>query len=395
MSTDELRIYRVASLTLFDAMLFQEILSQRVKVKTLREVLDSSDLAGAFAKEWKEIEVYHDFIPIFRVARRILLALPSTPETYEALRRLGKSAIKISRNRTALRHDLMGRVFHRLLADAKYYGAFYTKIPASTLLLQLAIRNNDWEFEWSNADSAGEMRIADLACGTGSLLKASLEAVVDRHVDECVEDEVDAKTDTVHKNLVEKSLWGFDVISSAVHLAASSLAMHNPNVMVDRMHIYALPLGGQMLNLGSIDFAESRSLNVQTTLIGASVGPREATSRKKEPLTVPKLHLCTMNPPFTRSVYGNLLFGNVGLSERADLQRRLGELVRKNKLEANIIAGLGSVFVAIADKMLRNDGALALVLPKSVLSGSSWNPTRKVFGKYHLQYAICSHEPGN
>jgi len=202
-------------------------------------------------------------------------------------------------------------------------------------------------------------------------------------------------TDEVHARLVESSLWGFDVISSAIHLAASALAMHDPNVTVEGMHIYALPLGGKLQSLGSIDFAKERSLSVQTTLIGASIGPEEATTRKKSPLTLPKLNICTMNPPFTRSVYNNLLFGNVGASERADLQQRLGEVVREKKLDANITAGLGSVFVAIADQLLKKDGVLALVLPKSVLSGSSWEPTRNVFADYHLQYVVCSHEPNN
>jgi hypothetical protein len=395
MSNDRLRIYRVACLTIFNAMLFQEILSRHKGVKTLREVLDSYDPVGVLAGEWKKIERDIDFVPIFKVARKILLTLPSTPETYEALRRLGESAIKISRNRSALRHDLMGRIFHRLLADAKYYGAFYTKIPAATMLLQLAIRDNEWDVDWSDPASLAEFKIADLSCGTGTLLKASLEAAIDKHVDECVEDGVDAQTDAVHAKLVESSLWGFDVISSAVHLAASALAMHDPNVTVDRMHVYALPLGGKMLSLGSIDFAGERSLNVQTTLIGASIGPEEATSRKKLPLTLPKLDICTMNPPFTRSVYNNLLFGNVGESDRADLQQKLGEVVRENELKANITAGLGSVFVAIADRLLKKNGVLALVLPKSVLSGSSWEPTRSIFAKYHIQYIVSSHEPGN
>lgn len=140
---DDLRIYRVASLTLANAMLFQEVISQREPVKTLRETIESKDIVGEFNVQWKHIESKIDFIPIFKVAREILLALPSSPETDKALRRLAESAIKISRNRAALRHDLMGRIFHKLLADAKFFGAFYTKIPAATLLLKLAINEND------------------------------------------------------------------------------------------------------------------------------------------------------------------------------------------------------------------------------------------------------------
>ncbi len=395
MKSDDLRIYRVASLTLVNAMLFQELISQRASIKTLRGTLESLDVVGEFDRQWKHIEKKIDFAPIFKVAREILLALPSTPETDGALLELAKSAIKISRNRAALRHDLMGRIFHRLLADAKFFGAFYTKIPAATLLLKLAVGTNKWAVEWKDPDSIGQLCIADLACGTGTLLKATMAAIVDRHIEEAISRGVTAHPDRVHRNLIENSLWGLDVLSSAVHLAAAAIAMHDPSVTVRNMHLYALPLGGSSLRLGSIDFATGKTLHVQKTLIGASIGPEEATTRRKMATTLPPLHICTMNPPFTRSVYGNLLFGAVSEAKREQLQARLRKVLDESGLEANITAGLGSVFVAVANSMMAEDGVLALVLPKSVLSGVAWGPTRSIFQHYNLQYVICSHEPNN
>jgi len=397
MTSSDLRIYRVASLTLANAMLFQELISQREDhVRPLRKTIESLDIVGEFNRQWKYIENNIDFAPIFRVAREILLAFPSSPETDRALRRLAESAIKISRNRAALRQDLIGRIFHRLLADAKFFGAFYTKIPAATLLLKLAISENNWAaVKWADPDSIGQLRIADLACGTGTLLKAAMAAVVDRHIEEAISSGERAHPDEVHRNLVENGLWGFDVLSSAVHLAASAIAMHDPRVTVRNMHLYALPLGGSSRRLGSIDFAKGKTLHVQKTLIGASIGPEEAITKKKMTTSLPSLHVCTMNPPFTRSVYGNLLFGGVSEAERGELQERLREVLDESELEANITAGLGSVFVAIADSMMTEDGVLALVLPKAVLAGVTWSPTRLIFQKYHLQYVICSHEPNN
>ena len=38
---------------------------------------------------------------------------------------------------------------------------------------------------------------------------------------------------------------------------------------------------------------------------------------------------------------------------------------------------------------------LALVLPKTVLNGSSWDPTRKIIRDAHLLYVVASHEPNN
>ena len=397
MTSDDLKIFRVASLTLANAMLFQELLSQRTKVKTLLHTANALHIADEFVRQWKYIEKEIDFIPIFRVAREILLALPATPETERALRRLAQSAIKISRNRSALRHDLMGRIFHRLLADAKFYGAFYTKIPSATLLLKLAIDKNDLGVNWTDEESVGQIQIADFACGTGTLLKAAMAAIVDRNIEATILSGKTAHPGQVHRHLIENSLWGFDVLSSAVHLAAATIAMHDPNVSVKNMHLYALPLGGRApkQNLGSIDFALGNTLYVQKTLIGASIGPEDATTTKKKAISVPSLNICTMNPPFTRSVYGNLLFGNITETERGELQGHLREVLDKSKLKANITSGLGSVFVAIADNMMRENGVFALVLPKAVLSGVAWEPTRSIFKKYELQYVICSHEPSN
>jgi hypothetical protein len=394
-TSDDRRVYRVASLTLVNAMLFQEILSQRTQVATLRQTIESLDIVGKFNQIWKHIEKEVDFVPIFNVARKILLALPSSPETDKALRRLVQSAIRISRNRAALRHDLMGRIYHRLLADAKFYGAFYTKIPAATLLLKLALGENDWGIEWTKPASIAKLRIADLACGTGTLLKAAMAAIVDRHIDEVMQTGATVHANDVQRRLIENSLWGFDVLSSAVHLAASAIAMHNPDVIVQGMHLYALPLGGEPPRLGSIDFATSRTLHIQKTLIGASIGPEGVITKGKRSATLPLLHVCAMNPPFTRSVYGNLLFGAVEEAQRAELQRRLQNVRNVSRLNANITAGLGSIFVAIADNMLVQNGVLALVLPKAVLAGKAWEPTRELFRKYDLQYVICSHEPDN
>lgn len=385
----------MACLTLANAMLFQEIISQKESIKTVRQTAESLDIVDEFNRQWKHIERNIDFAPIFRVAREILLSLPSNPETEQALRRLAQSAIKISRNRTALRHDLMGRIFHRLLAEAKFYGIFYTKIPAATILLKLAIDNNEWNVDWTDPNSVCNLQVADLACGTGTLLKAGMQAIVDRNIEETIENSKKAQPTAVHRCLIENSLWGFDVLSSAIHLAAAAIVMHDPNATVTKMNLYALPLGGNQLKLGSIEFALGKELHIQKTLIGAAVGPVVATTKEQKSTALPMLDICTMNPPFTRSVYGNLLFGGVNVKNRGELQKRLRSVLNEAKLDANITAGLGSVFVAIADKMMKKNGVLALVLPKTVLSGIAWEPTRSIFKKYQLQYVVCSHETGN
>ena len=71
-----------------------------------------------------------------------------------------------------------------------------------------------------------------------------------------------------------------------------------------------------------------------------------------------------MNPPFVRSVGGNLLFGSLPDDERAKLQAELKRLVKL--IGANATAGLGSVFVALADRYLEVGGRIAFVLPAAL-----------------------------
>ena len=53
-----------------------------------------------------------------------------------------------------------------------------------------------------------------------------------------------------------------------------------------------------------------------------------------------------MNPPFTRSVSGNLLFGSLPAADRRKLQSELSRRLRSR--QASATAGLGAAFVAAA-----------------------------------------------
>jgi hypothetical protein len=384
-------------------MIFQEVISQSEgSVKTLRETLQAQNLAKAFNSQWEEIENNVDFLPIFNVANEILMRLPASDETERTLRELAETSIQILSNRAAIRHDLMGRIYHKLLADAKFFGAFYTKITAATILLKLTLNKfeSSTEIDWIDPRSISQLRVGDLACGTGTLLKAALAAIEDRHIAACAIEGKLPESDELHKQLIEKGLWGFDVLASAIHLAAVAVAMHDPRVRVSTMHFYTVPLGGKSrknMQLGSINFARSRALHAQMRLIGATIGASSPTSKENaaEALSLPILDICTMNPPFTRSVYGNLLFGSLEELERSQLRDYLKEVVRETHLNANITAGLGTVFFAIADKVTAKDGMLSFVLPKAVLNGSTWKPTRDLIRNYDLLYVITSHEPDN
>lgn len=395
---EDLRVSRIASLTLVNAMIFHQVLAQRdPRVPTLARIREDPHVAEVLSKAWTFILEEIDYIPIFRLARDILLELIGKPGTDDALRDLATAAMRITGRRAALRHDLMGRIYHRLLADAKYFGAFYTTVPAATLLLKLTLDREHVPIDWSDIDQIRGLRFGDLACGTGTLLKAALQTIVDNHVWARAERQERPDLTGLHRALVEETLWGLDVIPFAIHLAASALALHDPAVPFGEMHLYTLPLSGERpIRLGSLDLLHQRQLGVQADLFGALAGERmTGEGEQRQDIDVPQLDLCVMNPPFTRSVGGNLLFGSAPRAQRRQMQRELGALVRRHDVQASITAGLGSVFTALGTRLVKPGGHIALVLPRALLSGVAWEPTRLLLGtEYAIRYIIVSHEPG-
>lgn len=396
----------IASLILANALLFHEELARTEKsVIALNKLLDEEYLTLVLSDQWRHI-LSIDYVPIFRIAYDVLASLPTLHDTSRALRTLINAVLKVSAERAALRHDLMGRIYHTLLRHKKYLGTYYTSVASASLLLKLALDTRRWNIAWNDASALKNFRVADLACGTGTLLMAVQQAITDNYVRFSAEaGEKIAPSDLrqLHRSLMEDVLYGYDVLTSAVHLTASTLAILAPEVVFNRMNLFSLPLGVQKdeVYLGSVDFAVQGDLMAQIDLMGESRGAARVTGKGglATAAPLPKLDLCVMNPPFTRSVGGNLLFGSVPPNQRKIMQRKLAGLLKRGEgtpwgLQASSTAGLGSVFVAVADKYLKNGGRMALVLPQAVASGVAWEQTRKLLAeRYILECMVVSHDP--
>jgi hypothetical protein len=199
---------------------------------------------------------------------------------------------------------------------------------------------------------------------------------------------------SIHRLLAEDVIYGYDVLPTALHLTAATLAMRAPDTSFGKMNMSSLPLGGRFHRLGSLDFLVGSQMSFDD-LFGASSEVITGKGKKATPNTsLPILNLCTINPPFTRSVGGNLLFGSVPEKRRVAMQKRLRKIVAEQKLKASITAGLGSIFVALANRHLEVNGRIALVLPKAMLNGVAWEPTREIFrNKYVVEHVFSSHDP--
>jgi len=392
------KLLSTAGLLLIDALVVHEVIAaSHPKVPTLSKLLTSQNLKKDLEAAWYYVIRNIDYEPVLDAALRILLNIPASPVLDEQLRSLVDLAYDIASSRVLLRHDLFGRIYHTLLLGklVKYYATYYTSIPAARLLARLLVNlPSGLDVRKVPPTYDGEpLRVVDFACGSGTLLSAIYKELDVKHRVESKE----LKIDDLHRYLIEEGIWGFDVLHHAVHLAATVLSLHNP-IPVKTSKLYALRLGDGRF-LGSINFLSSPNLDQEIVLTGEIKGGGEGISlakKESKAITLPTFHICIMNPPFTRSVGGNLLFGSLPKEERARLQRTLSQILKENDLTGIGQAGLGAVFVCLADKYLVEGGRLGLVLPRAVLSGVSWQKVRDMLlEKYHIEYIITSFEAPN
>ena len=389
---------KVSALVLANAFIFQEQLSlSDERVDTLRKLKKSSDLIEATSEHWRWIWENINYVPIFQLGERILDELPASATTTEIVKSLLDSAREICTAQAALRHDLMGRIYHWLLHDSKYLGTYYTSVSAATLLLKVALDRN-WLKDFGSARELADFKVADLACGTGTLLMAAAQALTDGFIKTRAESDrsIEAKDLSVlHSTLMQNVIHGYDILPSAVHLTASTLALLAPEVAFRQMNLFVMPIGMDhgKARLGSLDFFAGNQIQTQFTLDNTHLDAVRTGAAKSAYANarVPKLNLCVMNPPFVSSRYGNRLFGSLP-EDRPKLQKALSAQAKKIGISAT--AGLGALFVPLADKHTKPGGRIAFVLPIALASGEAWGAVRKfIADRYHLEIVITSHDP--
>lgn len=388
---------RVSALVLANAYIFQEQLALTdTRVDTLRKLEKSSDIVNATAEHWRWIWENVNYVPIFQLGERVLDQLPGSANTTDAVKALLGEAHAICRQQAALRHDLMGRIYHRLLHEAKYLGTYYTSVSAATMLLKIAL-SLDWSYDFTTPRKLADFKVADLACGTGTLLMAAAQSLTDRYIrDRAARDMSLSEKDisVLHQTLMQNVLHGYDILPTAVHLTASTLALLAPDVAFRNMNLYVMPIGLDHGNprLGSLDFLEGPEIKTQFALDDTQLDTLRTGAGRAgyANAKVPKLDLCVMNPPFVSSRYGNRLFGSLP-EERPVLQKELSRQAKR--LGVSATAGLGALFVPLAEKHTKLGGRIAFVLPIALATGEAWGAIRRrISERFHLEVVIASHD---
>ena len=390
---------RMACAILANAMIFhQRIAGIHEDIRPLaqvcgREVANPQDETLA---AWTEI-LDINYWPIFAIAKDILEQLPGSAAT-AILRELHETAQKVESAGVDNAHNLSGRVFQRLIADRKYLATFYTLPESAALLARLAVDKMDG-VDWSDADAIGKLRIGDFACGTGALLSAVYEQVVNRH------ERVGGHPAALHRVIMEEVLYGCDVMPSAVHITGSTLSGMQPNVGFSQSRLYPLAYGRQpdgTVNIGSLELLQG---SVAMTLFNTHDPARRTGSIGEETaahiiVDVPDdgFDLVIMNPPFTRATnhegahadITNPAFAAFDATpgDQTAMGGRINQFGKDSCYHGN--AGIASAFAALADKKLKPGGVLALVLPLSVAAGLSWQGLRAMLAQGYTDLIVLS-----
>lgn len=348
-------------------------------------------------KQWRQILAIN-YWPIFDIARRILEVVPAA-HSKALIERMAVTADLLLESRLMRSHDLTGAVFQKLIADRKFLAAFYTTPASAALLVGLAITPDRplKGKEWADADAITALRVADFACGTGTLLSTAYQRIGQLH------ELTGGDSEALHPKMMASALVGCDVLPAAAHLTASMLAGAHPTVKYTQSSILTVAYGKQPdgnIALGSLDLLDPQgTFEILSITAKAAEGMGEAEKQTWSSLPHASFDVVLMNPPFTRATghheindvgVPNPMFAAFSSSEKEQelMSAATRRLTRASSAHGN--AGEASIFLALADRKLKPNGVLGLVMPLSLMSGDAWDDSRALLRKNYRDLVLIS-----
>ena len=155
----------MAALVIINAMVFQERLASReAAFQPVGAAMERHGLSRIRILRMWDYILDIDYYPIFSLARKVVGEL-SDVEAAAVLGECHVTAAALLSMGAVGRHDLAGRIFNRLISDRKLLAAFYTSIPASTLLAGLALSQDRWSHvDWQDTNAISQLREVHRPC---------------------------------------------------------------------------------------------------------------------------------------------------------------------------------------------------------------------------------------
>ena len=406
---------RMAVAIIANAIVFHSRIEGREGVPPLESlVLNSEFRKTAVIDCWRSIYTDVNYWPIFKIATELLVNI-STVHANRILKRLRRMSDALADLGVIGLNDLSGRMFQKLIADRKFLATFYTLPVSATLLAELAIPRLNTD--WTDAECVKSLKVADLACGTGTLISALYHSILTRYR-RAGNDDSD-----IHSAMIENSLYACDIMPAATHLTASTLSNLHPKNTYGTTKIVTMPYGkdkhgvsyigslelikdvrvrslfslGRQQIFGRLESEMDENINAldhQVTHLVMDVEADHDVDVDPE-----SLDIVIMNPPFTRPTNHEITdvpvpsFAgfNTSEDEQKAMSARLKLLSKELEQPAGHgNAGLASNFIDLAHVKLKPGGVLALVLPATFAQGESWSNARRLLEDRYRDITIVS-----
>lgn len=403
---DGLQTTRMAVAIVVNAFVFQNAIASNHDIPAPDGLRGDN---GLILKEdvrhcWEHI-LRINYWPIFSLALELIEAVPPS-----IIGPFLDSLVKLSDQLAGLGaislQDLSGQMFQRLISDRKFLATFYTLPSSAALLAELATRR--LPTDWTDANAIRGLQIADLACGTGSLLSAARQTVARHHRRAGGDDR------ELHAKMMEEVLVAADIMPASTHLTASTLSSAHPSERFDSTRIFIMAYGEDQgeVQIGSLDLTiNDQAMSIFGANNAAKVGGSGTEYGQYAVVEGDSCDLVIMNPPFTNPTNHEATdapvpsFAGFGTSEaeQSAMSERLKEIRRTLAGRSqqtdnghqvhpypagNGNAGLASNFIDLAHAKLQDGGCLALVLPAAFAQGKAWENARRLLYDYYEDIAL-------
>lgn len=349
---------------LINQLLFYHILSRRMPKRFDEIDSDSIKSPGDLTRYFKKVlDVNYRTIFSYDVASRMP---PLFADQVKAVINVikGLSPEKVG-------GDLLGTIFHDLVPFEvrKNVAAFYTNVLAAELLAWLALDDPNF-------------KVADLAVGSGGLLVAAYRRK--RHL---LESSGKKFTQEDHRRFVEQDLLGIDVMPFAANVAACHLTLQSPEYFTNKVNVAIwdsteLEPNRTIPSISGLKFVFKGQTGLETYLKPEEMkkGVVSLTGKIPEEIKLETYDAVIMNPPFTRH-------------ERIPKEYKEMLVERFKDYSEHLHGQMGyfGYFILLADKFLRDNGRMALVLPATSLHVRSCEGIRRLWAEnYHVEYIITT-----
>ena len=397
---DGIQTSRMTAAIVLNAITFHTAIAGNHGIPTVEQLRDEYGRLkqSRVLRCWGDI-LEINYWPIFHVASGLLRPIPASV-AMGVLGVAADAAEDLAGFGVTTMHDLAGRMFQRLIADRKFLATFYTLPASAAMVAEMATARLD--VDWADEAAVAQMQVADLACGTGTLLSAAYEAIRSRYR-RAGGDDAD-----IHPQMIEQVLIAADVMPQAAHLTASMLSSAHPSIPFGNTRVHTLPYGvdHQQVRVGSLEL-----LGIDALASLFPTGEQQAHGEGRQGLMTLRresVDMVIMNPPFTRPTNHESTTvprpDFAGMDNDRQTQKLMGarlkglrEGLRRTApghgppiLVGNGNAGLASYFVDLAHLKLKNGGVLALVLPFSAVTGGSWGKLTELLAAHYTDVSVVS-----